>query len=280
MLNVCGSDFFFSYHTAFFVPEIPRAVSKSGKIRVLGINFHNEGVYCAVDHIRSGGLMVVPSGPGLESIPYDAPYYEALLSADLVLPDSGFMAVIWNITHRDKINRVSGLEFLRVFFADPDVKKSQCILLVDPRPSESESNKLFLTKLGFTAHGQTTYIAPSYDRCKVEDPALLDIIEQKRPEYVLINLGGGIQEKLGWYLRRNLSYAPGIICTGAAIAFLTGHQISIPSWADKMYLGWLFRIFQHPVRFGPRYWKAVGLSRLLFRYGADRPTLSGQMESS
>ena len=37
--------------------------------------------------------------------------------------------------------------------------------------------------------------------------------------YILINLGSGIQEPLGLYLNENLNFKPGIICTGAAIAF-------------------------------------------------------------
>jgi UDP-N-acetyl-D-mannosaminuronic acid transferase (WecB/TagA/CpsF family) len=58
----------------------------------------------------------------------------------------------------------------------------------------------------------------------------------------VVNIGGGTQELLGWYLRRNVTGKPLIVCTGAAIAFLSGRQARIPSWADRFYLGWVMRI--------------------------------------
>jgi hypothetical protein len=65
----------------------------------------------------------------------------------------------------------------------------------------------------------TSYTAPLYEKKRVEDKKLLEIIEDKKPKYILINLGGGVQEKLGAYLKQNISYKAAIMCTGAAIAF-------------------------------------------------------------
>jgi UDP-N-acetyl-D-mannosaminuronic acid transferase (WecB/TagA/CpsF family) len=102
----------------------------------------------------------------------------------------------------------------------------------------------------------------------MEDRELLEQIEKSRSAFVVINLGGGVQERLGHYLRVNLSYRPAIICTGAAIAFLSGRQANIPPWADRLILGWLFRCFRDPRRFVPRYWKALRLAPMLIKYGA------------
>jgi UDP-N-acetyl-D-mannosaminuronic acid transferase (WecB/TagA/CpsF family) len=100
---------------------------------------------------------------------------------------------------------------------------------------------------------------------------LLNNIESKKPKYIIINLGGGTQEKLGAYLKTHLSYKPAIICTGAAIAFLTGQQASIPTWGDKFFLGWLFRCIQNPKLYVPRYFKAFRLAAFMFRYGQQQP---------
>ena len=72
-------------------------------------------------------------------------------------------------------------------------------------------------------------------------------------------------------LREALDYNPTIICSGAALAFLSGQQASIPMWADSFFLGWLFRCFTAPRRFVPRYWKAWKLVWLLARYGRQCP---------
>ena len=59
---------------------------------------------------------------------------------------------------------------------------------------------------------------------EVEDRDLLALIEQHRAADVIIAIGSGAQEKLGFYLRENLSYRPAIHCTGAALGFITGDQ--------------------------------------------------------
>ena len=110
-----------------------------------------------------------------------------------------------------------------------------------------------------------------YDKSNIIDPELLAFIEKKKPAYVLINLGGGTQEKLGAYLKKHLSYKPAIICTGAAIAFLTGRQASIPEWADRLFLGWLFRCIEKPKLYIPRYFKAFKLLGLMIQYGKRSP---------
>ena len=91
--------------------------------------------------------------------------------------------------------------------------------------------------MGFNIPASASYLAPMYQKNNIVDPVLLAKIEAEKPKYVLLNVGGGTQEILGAYLRKNLSYRPAIICTGAAIAFLTGRQASIPTWADRLFIG-------------------------------------------
>ena len=42
-------------------------------------------------------------------------------------------------------------------------------------------------------------------------------------------------------------------------------------WADRLFLGWLFRCFSEPKKFVPRYWKARKLASLMFRYRENPP---------
>ena len=108
---------------------------------------------------------------------------------------------------------------LRSFLNDADIKKSQDLFLINPRPIEAHYNLEYLKRIGFNVSENDSYLAPMYEKNKVEDKTLLDIIESKKPKYIIINLGGGVQEKLGAWLKTNVSYKPAIICTGAAIAF-------------------------------------------------------------
>ena len=240
-------------------------------IKILGIDFIDGTANDVVNILKSGGLLVVPAAPALSNIKEDPGYYKALLSADVVIPDSGYMTLLWNIFHKKKVKRISGLEFLISFFKDKQVKASSELLLVDPRVSEAHHNLNYLKNAGFNLADYTSYLAPMYKKNQVEDAVLLNLIENKKPKYIIINLGGGTQEKLGSYLKKNLSYKPAIICTGAAIAFLTGQQANIPNWGDKFFLGWLFRCIQNPKLYVPRYFKAFQLAIFLFRYGHHQP---------
>ena len=69
----------------------------------------------------------------------------------------------------------------------------------------------------------------------MNDPALIEQLNRGRPRHIVATIGGGTQERLGLYLRQELDYSPAIHCVGAAIAFLSGDQVHIPVWADRMY---------------------------------------------
>ena len=90
-----------------------------------------------------------------------------------------------------------------------------------------------------------SYIAPNYKN-KFYDHKLIKIIKSYKPRYIIINIGGGSQEPLAVNLKNNLNYQVSIMCTGAAIAFLTGEQAPINKFIDKIYLGWFTRIMWNP----------------------------------
>ncbi len=253
-------------------------MKNQNRIQILGINFFKGTEQMVVNIlVQQGGLLVVPAGPALVNIREDADYYRSLQLADIAIPDSGYMSLIWNLTHRTKINRLSGLEFITAFVNDRAVQNSPGILLVDPNETESRKNRDLLISKEFKAAAIGSYLAPMYGKVKVEDEILLAKIETEKPAFILINIGGGTQEKLGLYLKENLSYKPAIICTGAAIAFLTGAQANMPDWGVKAYLGWFFRCLHQPKIFIPRYLKAFPLAAMLLKYGANNP---GQLASS
>ena len=91
------------------------------------------------------------------------------------------------------------------------------------------------------------------------DKNLIKKINKAKPDYILTNIGGGIQEILGLYLKKNLKNKTTIICTGGAISFFTGDQAPINKLIDKIYLGWLLRLIFNPLLFYKRYLYALRL---------------------
>ena len=103
------------------------------------------------------------------------------------------------------------------------------------------------------------YLAPKFNSKNVFDKRLLKKIIKTRPDFIMTNIGGGIQEILGLYLREKLKFKVTIICTGSAISFFTGDQAPINSLIDKFYLGWLVRLIFNPFTFFKRYLIALRL---------------------
>jgi len=231
--------------------------------KIFGIPFINGGFKQAISILKNGGLMVVPAAPALATIQNDKKYYDAILNADFAIPDSGFMLLILRLLKGIKMNKFSGYSFLHSFFDELKINNSGTLFLVDPTIEDSEINNKFLNEIDIMIKKSNHYCAPIYDKKDIIDYELLKIIEKVRPKFIMINLGGGVQERLGSFLKNNLSYKPGIICTGAAIAFFTGSQANIPLWIDNLYFGWLWRCIKDPKIFIPRYLMAFKLYFIL-----------------
>jgi N-acetylglucosaminyldiphosphoundecaprenol N-acetyl-beta-D-mannosaminyltransferase len=246
-------------------------VTASAQFRqILGIRFFIGNADEAVARMSSGGLLVVPAAPALKNIAHDLAYREALQGADLVITDSAFMVMIWNRLKRDSIRRVSGLKYLSSLLKQPDFYQPGGSFWIMASEASARRNSAWLRRRGIELAPSDCYVAPLYGK-NISDPALLKLIDERRPRHIVVTVGGGTQERLGLYLRSELDCKPSIHCVGAAIAFLSGDQVLIPRWADHMYLGWLFRCLSDPRRYMPRYWDARKLLSLMIRYGSTLP---------
>tara|TARA_R110000782_G_scaffold95970_5_gene180197 strand:+ start:3928 stop:4677 length:750 start_codon:yes stop_codon:yes gene_type:complete len=230
-------------------------------IEIFGIKFLKEGYSSAIKKLSNGGFMVVPSAPSLTIINSDEYYYKSLQASDFAIADSGLMVLILKIFYKINLEKLSGLAFLGLFFSDCSSSENSELFLVEPTEEDHGANKKYLNNIGVNYDSSFYYVAPIYKDIVIEDFDLLKQLEDQKPKKIIINLGGGIQEKLGYFLNTHLSYKPAIICTGAAIAFLSGQQANIPDWGDRYYLGWLFRCISNPRRFVPRY---LGSIKLIF----------------
>jgi N-acetylglucosaminyldiphosphoundecaprenol N-acetyl-beta-D-mannosaminyltransferase len=238
--------------------------------QILGIRFFVGDADEAIARISGGGLLVVPAAPALKNLAHDSEYREALQGADLVITDSAFMVMIWNRLKRDSIRRVSGLKYLSSLLKQPDFYQPGGSFWIMASEESAQRNCAWLRRQGIELAAADRYIAPLYGKTII-DPALLKRIDERHPRHIVVTLGGGTQERLGLYLRSELGCKPSIHCIGAAIAFLSGDQVQIPRWADRMYLGWLFRCLSDPRRYMPRYWDARKLLSLMIRYGSSLP---------
>jgi len=241
--------------------------------QILGVRFFNGSGTDAVEYIsRNGGYTVVPAAPALANIHRDQDYRRALLESDLAIADSGFMVFLWRILRRGKVVRTSGLRYLQILLDKRELREPGRLFLILPSEVARVKALRLLRREGYEIDATDTYIAPIY-RCDVADLQLVLTLKVNQPAHVIIGIGGGVQEKLGLYLRENLAYRPAIHCVGAALGFLTGDQKPIPDWADQLYLGWLLRLVRQPKVFAKRFLRAFELPWLIWKYGENLPPL-------
>jgi UDP-N-acetyl-D-mannosaminuronic acid transferase (WecB/TagA/CpsF family) len=245
--------------------------------QILGVRFFTGNLNEIIDFISHGGLLVVPAAPALKDIDKNRPYREALVNSDVAITDSSFMVLLWNLFEGDSIRRLSGLRYLRGLLERPDVRASGNTLWVMAGPASAKKNLDWLRSQRIEVPPDCVYHAPTYGEI-VEDAGLVERLAKIRPLHIVITIGGGTQERLGYYLKHHLDFLPAIHCIGAAVAFLSGDQVRIPEWADRLWLGWLFRCISEPRRYIPRYWSALHLAPLIWRYRSRLPEeASGSM---
>ncbi len=246
-------------------------------VQALGVSFHYGDLSDACALAKRGGLITAPSGPGLAQDLTGCPEYRrALELSDLVLADSGLLCLWKKWVEKKPLSRISGLVFLQGILKTIDWEKKDTFWVM-PNEDQANANRDWISKTyEVSLSNSSIYIAPQYRKTgRISDPSLLAQIEESRPNSIFIQVGGGVQERLGLFLKENLSHAPSIYCTGAALAFLSGEQANIPRWADSLYLGWLLRCFHRPGIFIPRYLKAFRLVYLLAKYGEKPPPIRG-----
>jgi N-acetylglucosaminyldiphosphoundecaprenol N-acetyl-beta-D-mannosaminyltransferase len=235
-------------------------------LRFLGITFWNgsaEDLLFKAD--REGGLLTVPSAPSLAQMQTDPLLAGSYQNSDFAVVDGGYVALILRFVFGKRIKRISGLQILQKLTSPAHSHvvpmEKRTILWVVPNGEEQNAVRNYLLEGGFDLNRQHFYHAPIYRTdADYSDGVFFSEIQKIRPDWVVLCIGGGRQEKLGWYCRTRfdeLERKPVILCTGGAICFLTGTQANIPTWADRLYLGWLLRVVQNPRTFFPRYFRAA-----------------------
>jgi UDP-N-acetyl-D-mannosaminuronic acid transferase (WecB/TagA/CpsF family) len=236
---------------------------------ILGVRFYISDLEGLLERLPGAGLVVVPSAPVMVHLQDDPAHRQALEGADLAVTDSGFMVGLWLLSTGERVRRISGLRLLRGLFAKGLFKAKGESFWVMPTEADSNANLAWLKTQGFEVGPADAYLAPLYPKVgPIADDRLVSEINSRKPKLVVIALSGGVQERLGWELRQKLSYRPTILCIGGAIAFLSGRQNAIPVWADRLALGWIFRLVSQPRSFAAKVAEVDRLPGLIWKYGA------------
>jgi len=205
--------------------------------------FDNNYKYIIKNLLTNTGYLVIPAASSLSRINKSKLYHNALKKSTLAIFDSGFFCFCLLFLKLKFFRKFSGYKFFNYFLNDHTLK-SKKILSLDPTFKDSNKNYFLLRSKKFKL--VKNYVCPIYSINKLYDKKLINLINKYRPEIIITNIAGGIQEPLALYIKNNINYKTSIICSGAAIAFFTGRQAPINNIIDNLYLGWLVRIIYNP----------------------------------
>jgi len=235
------------------------------EINIFDIKFIDGEMHEIYNEIEKGGFMIAPSAPSLTLLEIDESYRASMKNSNFAIFDSSFLCLSLLFMHGVKVKKISGLRFLKYFLKKIKDYEKDNLFLIEPTLLDMQKNRFLINSHGYQLQKSHQYLAPIYNKGLIKDRELLAILEKHKPKWILINLGGGVQERLADFIQSNVSFKPSILCTGAAIAFITGEQAKIPNWIDKIYLGWLIRCIVDGKQFIPRYIKGFKVVLMLIR---------------
>src|SRR5256886_6967400 len=225
--------------------------------RMLGIDFFVGTAAEAIAHIsKYGGLLVAPAAPSFIALQDDPDYRRAIADADLAIADSGWAVLFWRLLRREKLTRISGLALFKALLETADARIPGNLFFILPSKKAKTKTLEFARNSGYPATADDCYVAPRYFSCShgsvsreerervsqrrgysIADDALIAILESRKPKHIIIGIGGGKQDKLGRYFKKQMTYLPGSYFIRAAPRLVSGDQICNPLWGGRFFFG-------------------------------------------
>ena len=240
------------------------------KVRTLDffkIKFINDDDYRFIIKylLKKKGYLVAPAASSLITIEKDHHYLKALQKSSVAILDSGFFCLLILFLKLKKVKKFSGYRFVKSLINDENLKNFKILSLESTIKNLNKNKYLFKSKkFKFTRH----YLCPIYKQDLLYDKKLITLIIKYKPKIIIINIGGGVQEKLALYIKNSISWKISILCTGAALSFIsdTSSFFKINNFVDKFYIGWLVRSLNHPIFFYQRVLQSLKLFFLVFKH--------------
>lgn len=237
-------------------------IKANKKLQILdfyGIIFHNWTFNKILKKINKGGYLVAPAASALINIKKNLAYYESLKKSSIAIFDSGFFCILLRLSRIFYPSKFSGYLFINKFLNYKKAKNKK-IFLINASNIQSKKNLYLLQKKGFKKI--FLYVSPIFN-AEIKDQKVVNIINQIKPKYIIINIGGEKQEPLAYYITKKIKFKTSIFCLGAAIDFKSKLQAPINLFWDSIYLGWLIRLLFNPFKFFKR---TISSLKLIFYF--------------
>jgi N-acetylglucosaminyldiphosphoundecaprenol N-acetyl-beta-D-mannosaminyltransferase len=171
-------------------------------------------------------------------------FFDAVMSADLVLRDGIGMAILLRLLHQVPGLNLNGTDLIPKILRRYAGKR--IALFGTQEPYLEAARGVVATRL---APGSDCITANGF----LDTDAYVRLATQHRPGVIVLGMGMPRQEEVAAVLRAGLGYPCLIVCGGAIIDFLGGKTSRAPSWMRASGLEWAYRLALEPKRLFRRY---------------------------
>lgn len=224
-------------------------------MKLLGLNYSNVGIIKHVETIHASvnnRLLVSYFTPNIDHIvriQKDSDLLEVYKRASFCLNDSRVLSLFVKYLFGINFPATPGSDLTyQLFCSDFIVDKKIAII-----GSDSNSVNILLSRFKLNRDNVLHY-APkmNFINDSREFNITTDFIQNSGRDIIFLAVGSPQQELVADYLMNSLDSGV-ILCVGASIDYLTGKETRAPKFIQGMYLEWLFRFAQSPIKRFRRY---------------------------
>ena len=181
----------------------------------------------------------------------DADYCAIQNGGLMAIPDGGPLSTVGQKRGHKNMERTTGPSLMEEIF-EISAKKGYRHYFYG---SKEETLELLYQKLTSTYPGiqiAGMYSPPFRPLTEEEDRAIIERINETKPDFVWVGLGAPKQEK--WMAAHQGKIDGLMLGVGAGFDYFAENIKRAPMWMQKHNLEWLYRLVQDPKRLFKRYW--------------------------
>lgn len=183
---------------------------------------------------------------------YEEPDYCAIQNGGIMaIPDGGPLSTVGRKRGFKDMSRTTGPSYMEEIFELSANKGYRHYFYGSTEQTlEKLYQKLNEQYPGIQIAGM--YSPPFRSMTEEEDAAIIERINQTKPDFVWVGLGAPKQEK--WMAAHQGRVKGFMVGVGAGFDYFAGNIERAPQWMQKSNLEWVYRLLQDPRRLFNRYW--------------------------
>lgn len=245
--------------TSVYRSDYKRTVDKSNIVtcNILGVDVAAIDMEWLVEYLKenikklSGDYICVSNVHTTVMAYEDLEYRQVQNGGIMAIPDGGPLSSVGRKRGYINMKRTTGPSLMGEIFKSPNLNGYRHFFFgATDETLQNLYNVLISTYPGIQIAGM--YSPPFRQMTEEEDKAIIDRINETRPDFVWVGLGAPKQEK--WMALHQGKIKGLMIGVGAGFDYHAGNIQRAPEWMQKKNLEWVYRLMQDPKRLFKRYW--------------------------